>query len=73
MKKVVLMLVASMVLTACAEHIQHVKNSSADDQSKQTASIDGQERMHRILPYEFTLNGHIQPNGQYGNGLGGGF
>ncbi len=70
MKKLILILLTSILMTGCAEYLQHVKDSSS---LNQTSSIDGQEKMHRILPHEFTLNGHIQPNGQYGGGLGGGF
>ena len=79
MKKVIMILTLTLLMTGCAEYIQHVKNSSVENQPTQAASVDGREQLQRALPYSggangtFTLNGYINPNGTYGGGLNGGF
>lgn len=72
MKKIITILFFVTVLNGCAEYLQHVKDSSVTNQKEEV--VDGQQIMQRVMPYEFTLNGHINPaTGTYGGGLGGGF
>ena len=68
-----------LLVTGCASYIDHIKQSSVENESNQVALYDTREQLQRALPYSgsaggtFTLNGYINPNGTYGGGLNGGF